>query len=50
MTKYEIAKKILELLDTDSEYIVENIQNLAYAVAHDKDVDEVNYEGCNYEV
>ena len=45
MTKYEIAKKILKLLDTDSEYIVENIQNLAYAVAHYKDVDEVKYKG-----
>ena len=44
MTKYEIAKKTLELLDTDSEYIVENIQNLAYAVAHDKDVDDVKYK------
>lgn len=50
MNKYEIAKKILELLDTDSEYIVENIQTLAYAVAHDKDVSEVKYEGYNYEV
>lgn len=38
MDKHEIAKKILELLDTNSEYLVENIQNLAYAVAHDTEV------------
>ena len=44
MTKYEIANKILELLDTDSEYIVENIQNLAYEVVHDREVDDVKYK------
>ena len=37
MDKYEIAKRILELLDTDSKHLVENIQNLAYEVAHDAD-------------
>lgn len=42
MDKYEIAQKILELLDTDSDYAVENIQNLAYAVEHDT---EVIYKG-----
>lgn len=38
MDKYEIAEKILELLDTDSEYFVENIKALAYAVEHDTKV------------
>ncbi len=40
MTKYEIAKKVLDLLECDADEIVDAIFNLANEIKQDEEEDE----------
>lgn len=44
MTKYQIARKILALLDCDADEIVDEIYKLAKEVEEDGDLDDLLYE------